>query len=96
MITTQELFTAIEELNKAKRSEIGGHAHGGVTEVYWIIDENEIAYGYFGASATIHVDFVQAGEHIKMTFQGERAMALRHCGSCVSVSTDSDHGQLQA
>lgn len=96
MITTKELFTAIQELNKAKRYEIGGHAHGGVTEVYWNMGENEIAYGYFGDSATIHVDFVQDGEHIKMTFQGERAVALRHCGSCVSVTTDSDHGQLQA
>lgn len=96
MITTKELFTAIQELNKAKRYEIGGHAHGGVTEVYWNMGESEIAYGYFGDSATIHVDFVQAGERIKMTFQGERALALRHCGSCVSVSTDSDHGQLQA
>ncbi len=96
MITTQELFTAIKELNKAKRSEIGGHAHGGVTEVYWNMGEIEIAYGYFGASATIHVCFVLAGEEIKMTFQGERALALRHCGSCVSVSTDSSHGQLEA
>ena len=96
MLTTQQLFTAIAELNKAQRYEIGEHAHGGVTEVFWNMGEEEIAYGYFGDSATIHVNFTRKGEHIQMTFQGERAMALRHCGSCVSVTTDSSHGQLEA
>jgi hypothetical protein len=96
MITTKQLFAAIEELNKAKRFEIGEHDHGGVVEVYWNMGDDEIAYGYFGNSQTIHVDFVRQGEHIKMTFQGERALALRHCGSCVSVETDSSGERMQA
>lgn len=95
MITTKQLFAAIAELNKAQRYEIGEHAHGGVLEVYWNMGDDEIAYGYFGESSTIHVDFVQKGEHIKMIFQGERALVLRHCGNCVSVETDSG-GKLQA
>lgn len=89
MVTTQQLFAAIAELNKAKRFEIHGHAHGGVIEVYWNMGDNEIAYGYFGDSATIHVDFMREGKEIKMTFQGERALALRHCGSCVSNEIES-------
>lgn len=94
MAVAKQIFKVIAALNTARRSEIHGHAHGGVIEVYWTQgegrDEDEFAYGYFGDSSTIHVTLVIDGESVKTSFEGDRAKALRHCGRCVSIETDAD------
>jgi hypothetical protein len=92
MTTNKQLFIAISELNKARRFEIKAHAHGGMTEVYWSMDDDEIAHGIFGdkSEPIIRVEFLLNGEEINMVFQGDHAHALRYCGSCVSNEIDSD------
>jgi len=100
MDANDQLFTAIAELNKANRSEIHGHDFGGVTEVHWSIQdedgEREIAYGYFGETSTVHVDFTVNDKRVNVVFRKERAKALRHCGRCVSVETDSTNSTTRA
>ena len=94
MPTNSELFAVLARLNIAERSEIREHDHGGLTEVFWneAGDGDEIAHGYFGDSSVVHVQVLINGEPVRLTFQGDRARALRHAGQCISVETEKGRG----
>lgn len=89
MPTNSELFAVLARLNITERSEIHEHDHGGLTEVFWSeVGGEEIAHGYFGDSSVVHVQVLINGKPVRLTFQGERARALRHCGQCISVEIE--------
>lgn len=76
-------------LNKCDREESRDHAFGDA-EVFWSMDGQEIAEGYFGGgSRTVHILIVDSGIN---TFNGVEANALRLCGKLKSITRNDETG----
>jgi hypothetical protein len=77
---------ATEFLNKCMRDELRDHAFGDA-EVSWFLDEEEVAFGYFGSRD--ESTSVAIGEH---TFKGADARQLRCCGASERIARNDETG----
>lgn len=75
-------------LARSSREQLVDHAFGDA-EVYWYLEGQMIASGYFGRTAS--VDFEASEDHAATEFTGEQAHNLRYCGT-LTKSERNDAG----
>jgi hypothetical protein len=88
-----KLEQAKEILSRANRYELRDHAFGD-TEISWVIDDKQIADGYFNGID----DYVSVRGYfpnIPTTFKNNEAHQLRDCGASVSIERNDETGPSQ-
>lgn len=83
------LDEAKEFLNQCERSELRDHAFGDA-EVYWSLNGEEVATGYFGSSGTGGVSILHNG--VTTNFEKDEAQQLRNCGALTNTTRNDETG----
>jgi hypothetical protein len=86
------LQEAKELLNTCVRNELRDHAFGD-TEVGWTKNGAEVAYGYFGYTAVVSINYINGNhEDYVGDFEGEDAKQLRNYGTTGQISRNDETG----
>jgi hypothetical protein len=81
---------AKEILGRCERLESRDHYFGD-REVYWVLDDRDVADGYFGGgTASVYINAEDDSD--RGEFHGEEARELAKCGAKVTIGRNDEVG----